>query len=189
MHMKERDRGATMVEVGIVLPMLILLAIGLSEIGFLVVDYITVSNAARSGARTGAAAADDPLADEFILNVVEEDACNLRFGNLETVTIYLAEPDGDLPGNPNLVNKYKNNGPLTNLICDDATTHALAPDTPCCAWDPDGTPRDRIPPDLDTVGVRLEFSHNSVTGIFPFPTVTWTETAVMQLEPDTRGTQ
>lgn len=189
MHVREKEQGATLVEVGIIIPILIVLAVGLSEIGFLVIDYITVSNAARSGARTGAAAADDPQADNFILNVVEEDVCNLRFGNLETVTIYKADTDGAIPGNPNLINKYKNDGPLSNLICDDASNHALTPDLPCCAWDPDGTPRDRIPPDLDTIGIQLEFSHTGVTGIFPFPTVTWTETAVMQLEPDTKGTQ
>ena len=70
---RRAERGASLVEVGIIMPMLIVLSIGLAEIGFLVIDYITVTNAARSGARTGAAAADDPNADQFILNVVEED--------------------------------------------------------------------------------------------------------------------
>jgi hypothetical protein len=37
--------------------------------------------------------------------------------------------------------------------------------------------------------VEVTFTHNSVTGIFPFPTVDWGEKAVMQIEPDTRGTQ
>ncbi|MGH8948929.1 MAG: TadE/TadG family type IV pilus assembly protein, partial [Acidimicrobiia bacterium] len=45
-----REKGASLVEVGLVLPILILLAIGLSEIGFLIVDYLTVTNAAREGA-------------------------------------------------------------------------------------------------------------------------------------------
>jgi hypothetical protein len=49
--------------------------------------------------------------------------------------------------------------------------------------------RDRVPPGLDVLGVEVTFSHTSVTGLFPFPTVDWTETAVMQIEPDTRGTQ
>ena len=41
----------------------------------------------------------------------------------------------------------------------------------------------------DVLGVEVIFSHTSVTGLFPFPTVDWTEAAVMQIEPDTRGTQ
>ena len=52
------EKGASLVEASILLPLLILMAIGLSEIGFLVVDYLTVTNSAREGARTGAAAAD-----------------------------------------------------------------------------------------------------------------------------------
>ena len=46
-----------------------------------------------------------------------------------------------------------------------------------------------MPPTLDTIGVEVTFSHTDVTGLFPFPTVNWKETAIMQIEPDTRGTQ
>jgi len=84
------DRGASLVEVGLILPVLILLSIGLAEIGFLVVDYLTVTNAAREGARTGAAAADFPTADDLILQAIEEASCNLRFGELQ-----LLVEDGD----------------------------------------------------------------------------------------------
>lgn len=185
---RRKDRGASLVEVGLVLPMLILLAIGLSEIGFLVIDYITVSNAARSGARTGAAAADSPGADDVILDVVEEAVCNLRFSNVESVTIFRAEGDGSVPTLPsNLVNVWVNNGPLSSLRCDVAGSHGFSMGTNCCSWA--STSRDRVPPDFDEIGVKVEFSHSSVTGFFPFPTVNWTETAVMQLEPDTRGQQ
>ena len=180
--MRRNEEGASLVEVGLVLPLLILLAIGLSEIGFLVIDYITVTNAARSGARTGAAAADDPTTDDLILNVVEEAACNLRFSTLETVYIYDAPASGDMPVLPSgSVNVYTNGG---TLQCGSAA-HGLVPDVNCCAWAPTG--RDRIPPTFDQVGVTVEFSHSSVTGFFPFPTTNWDETAVMQLEPDTRG--
>jgi hypothetical protein len=182
-----REHGASLVEVGIILPLLILLAIGLSEIGFLVVDYLTVTNAAREGARTGAAAADyvDPDdatvdADDLILESVEEAACNLRFGDLQTVRIFQADGVGD----PVLgsINEYSPTGaldcdsPSTNLGCDNG-----------CPWL--AANRDRVPPGLDVLGVEVTFSHTSVTGLFPFPTVDWTETAVMQIEPDTRGTQ
>lgn len=183
-----RERGATLVEVGLVLPVLILLAIGLSEVGFLVIDYVTVTNAARSGARTGAAAADDPNADSFILNVVEEAVCNLRFSNVESVSIFLPEADGSVPDPLNNdVNVWVNNGPLSSLPCGDSANHGFSMGTNCCNWASTG--RDRVPPDFDEIGVQVEFSHSSVTGLFPFPTVNWTETAVMQIEPDTKGSQ
>lgn len=185
---RSKEKGASLVEVGLVVPLLILLAIGLSEIGFLVIDYITVTNAARSGARTGAAAADDPSADAVILDVVEEAVCNLRFSNVESVTIYKAPSDGSVPTLPsNDANVWVNNGPLTSLQCDVAGSHGFSMDPNCCNWVSTG--RDRIPPDLDELGVEVVFSHSSVTGLFPFPTVNWTETAVMQLEPETKGTQ
>jgi hypothetical protein len=182
--MRRRDEGASLVEVGIILPLLILLAIGLSEIGFLVVDYLTVTNAAREGARTGAAAADfddgSADADDLILESVEEAACNLRFGSLEKVRIFKADGvGGPITG---AINEYSPTGALS---CD-STSNSLGCDNGC-PWAAAG--RDRVPPGLDVLGVEVTFSHTSVTGLFPFPTVDWTETAVMQIEPDTRGTQ
>lgn len=177
---RRREHGASLVEVGLVLPILILLAIGLSEIGFLVVDYLTVTNAAREGARTGAAAADFPTADALILDAVEEASCNLRFGDLQKVRIFKADAVGDpIPG---AINEYSPGG---SLSCD-SPGNALSCDNGC-PWAASG--RDREPPGLDVLGVEVTFSHTSVTGIFPFPTVNWDETAVMQIEPDTRGTQ
>lgn len=177
---RHRERGASLVEVGLILPILVMLAIGLSEIGFLVIDYLTVSNAAREGARTGAAAANIPTADALVLEAVEEAACNLRFGDLETVRIFKADGAGDpIVG---AINEYSPSGALA---CD-APGHSLSCDNGC-PWAP--TSRDRVPPGLDVLGVEVTFTHNSVTGIFPFPTVDWGETAVMQIEPDTKGTQ
>jgi TadE-like protein len=184
MRFRSSDRGATLVEVGIIVPFLLTLAIGLAEVGFLVIDYITVSNAARSGARTGSAAADTPTADDLILNVVEEAACNLHYGNLVGVTIYRAEPDGSKPANTSLINDYINPGPLSSLDCNLAS-HGLSADTGCCSWNP--AARDRVPPDFDTLGVQVTFNHQSITGLFSFLEIEWTETAVMQIEPDTRG--
>ncbi len=182
---RRRDRGASLVEVGLILPVLIMLAIGLSEVGFLVVDYLTVSNAAREGARTGAAAADfDHLgvdADDLILEAVEEAACNLKFGTLEKVRIFKADALGDpIIG---FINEYS---PLGGLNCS-SPLNALACDNGC-PWAPSS--RDRVPDGgIDVLGVEVTFAHTNVTGLFPFLNTDWTETAVMQLEPDTRGTQ
>ncbi|HLF61687.1 MAG TPA: TadE/TadG family type IV pilus assembly protein [Acidimicrobiia bacterium] len=182
-----RENGASLVEVGLLLPILILLAIGLSEVTFLVVDYLTVTNAAREGARVGAAAADYDAgsidADDLILNAVEEAACNLNFGTLETVTIYRADASGEIPIPPGgSVNEYSNSG---SLQCG-SSGHGLSC-TNGCPWAPSS--RDRVPPDFDVLGVEIIFTHSSVTGFFPFPTVDWNEKAVMQIEPDTRGQQ
>lgn len=187
MRWRGKEKGASLVEVGLVLPMLLVLGLGLSEVGFLVVDYITAANAARSGARTGAAAADNANADDAILEVVEEDACNLRYGDLVKVTVFEADPvDGSMPDpvSSKLVNTYVPSGALQ---CD-ATGHALVCAGPplSCDWDPT-TDRDNVPPGFDAIGVEVEFSHTSVTKLFSYFTGTWSDTAVMQLEPDTRA--
>ena len=52
------ESGAALVELAIVFPIIFALAIGTVEIGFLAIDYLTVTNSAREGARTGAAAAN-----------------------------------------------------------------------------------------------------------------------------------
>jgi len=179
---RERDRGAALIEAAIALPMIIVLAVGLAEVGFLVIDYVTVTNAARSGARTGAAAARDVNADTSILEVVEEDICNLRFSDFDsvTITIYEAEPDGSVPVPPgSLVNVYTNAGALN---CG-SPGHGFS----CangCPWVP--TARDNSFPSIDQIGVQIQYGHNSITGLMPFLDLTLTESAVMQLEPNTR---
>lgn len=188
---KRGDKGASLVEASILLPMLILLAVGLSEVGFLVIDYLTVSSAAREGARTGAAAANyvDPIsgetADDLILESVEEAACNLRFGDLLQVSIFKADGNGDPEGT--LINVYEPSSPGA-LVCGPGNgLGCVGTCGPPLPWPP--ADRDREPPGFDVLGVEVVFQHSDVTGFFPFPTVTWTETAIMQLEPDTRGSQ
>lgn len=177
------ERGASLVEVGVVLPLLIMLAVGLAEVGFLVIDFVTVTNAARSGARTGAAAAKDPGADTAILEVIEEDICNLRFSDFNTVTIrvYEAEADGSVPDPPgSTVNEWTNTGALS---CG-SIGHGFSCSNGC-PWISTG--RDNILPTLDQLGVEITYTHQSITGLMPFLDLTLTETAVMQVEPNTRG--
>lgn len=185
MRKRTRDKGASLIEVSLVVPILAMLAIGLAEVGFLVIDNITVSNAARSGARTGASLATEPTTDDEILAVVEEDVCNLRYGDTLMVQIYEADPsDGSMPDptSSNLVNSYVPNGALN---CNNvAHSFVCAPAPLSCNWDP--ATRDNVPPGFDAIGVRVEFSHNYVTGFLPFlPSGPFDEDVVMQLEPDT----
>lgn len=183
MRRSRDDDGASLVEVAVVLPLLLTLAVGLAEIGFLVIDYITVTNAARSGARTGGAAAQETTADDDILAVVEEDLCNLKNGEVVRVTIYRADPDGAVLGGA--LNEFVPG--VGGLDCGNASHNFVDDPMGTQGWAP-GTGRNNQPPDmLDQLGVKIEFTHDYVTGFLPFPDVTFSETAVMQLEPDTSG--
>lgn len=173
------EKGASLVEVAVVLPLLLLLAIGTAEIGFLVIDYVTVTNAARSGARTGASLSTDPDTDDAILDVVEEDLCNLNFGTVQVIRIFKANADGSMSGSHN------NYTPTGSLNCD-AVGHVFACDAleGGCNW-PSASRNNEPPSNFDQLGVLIEFDHTYVTGFMPFPSVGFVETAIMQLEPDT----
>ncbi len=175
---RHSDSGASLVEVGIILPILLTLALGLAEVGFLVIDYITVTNAARSGARTGSSLGPVTGVDNSILEVVEEDLCNLNHGTVKVVRIFKAGADGSMGVSNNFT-------PSGALRCNQ-TGHAFV----CsvaeggCGWSETGRNNDP-PSSYDQLGVRIEFDHEYVTGFLPLPETGFTETAIMQLEPDT----
>jgi hypothetical protein len=181
------EAGVTLLETAIVIPVLLMLAIGLAEVGFLVIDQMAVANAAREGARVGAAAATfdkgpDNNADTLILRSVEQALCHIENGRAERVLIYPASADGGF-ADPDLVNHYVL--PVgVDLACPVGDTPSFTCVT--CPWDPPS--RDNIPPDLDDIGVEVEYKHDPILGFFPFDTIlNLSDRAVMRIEPDTRG--
>lgn len=181
--------GATLLETAIVIPMLLMLAVGLAEVGFLVIDHMAVANAAREGARVGAAAGpydDVPSsidADDLILRSVEQAVCDIESGRVTQVSIYVADADGGF-ADLGRINEYV--PPVSGLL---NCTSAGATSFTCsngCPWLPAN--RDNTPPDLDDIGVLVEFEHDPILGIFPFGgTLAVSDRAVMRLEPNTRG--
>lgn len=73
-HHKERqsrDGGASLLETALVLPLLLLMLLGVADLGRTFHTYITVLNAAREGARYGM---DRPYDTAGIQRVVREEA-------------------------------------------------------------------------------------------------------------------
>ena len=181
------ERGATLLETAIVLPMLIMIALGMAEIGFLVIDHMAVANAAREGARVGAAAGQytdgSNTADTLILRSVEQAVCQIENGEVTFVTIYKAGIDGAVPTNVALKNTYRApvNG-ILNCSATGTTTFVCV----SCPWTP--ASRDNLLPVVDDIGVLVEFQHNPVVRFFPFTaTINVSDRAVMRIEPNTRG--
>jgi Flp pilus assembly protein TadG len=112
------ERGATLVEATFLIPILLLLAIGLSEVGLTVIDWMAVSNASREGARVGAAAGSNATSDDLILQVVGQASCAIDNGELTSVRIYKSDLNGDMVSNAE--NVYT----LNSLNC--ATKTAIA---------------------------------------------------------------
>ena len=92
-----RERGAAIVELVLIAPVLLLLAVGIAEFGLGWKDSLTVSNAMRAGARVGSAAANTRTADYEVLQGVRSALSSLPTGAIERIVIYKANgPDGEI---------------------------------------------------------------------------------------------
>ena len=176
---KGSDRGAALVEFAVVLPLLLALLLGLAEFGLAFRDWLTINSASRSGARVGTAAGQNAAADILVLQAIEAALGSSTFDDVTAVVIYQSNEDGDpIPGQQN---RYRPNaGACGWAPCPDP---AVGP-TYGGPWVPSvrqvtvapGTP-------LDVMGVRIEFTHQWVTGFLGFSDANWEDTAVMRMEP------
>ncbi|NMA66756.1 MAG: pilus assembly protein [Clostridiaceae bacterium] len=74
-----RNRGQSLVETAIVLPILLLLIMGIIDFGLLFNNYILISNAAREGARKAALGGDDSEITQTIHNMTT----TLKLSNMD----------------------------------------------------------------------------------------------------------
>ncbi len=65
-RLRRSQRGQTLVEFALILPILILILFGILEFGRIFYSYISITNAVREGARIGVVGAED---DEIIAKV------------------------------------------------------------------------------------------------------------------------
>lgn len=88
------DRGATMVEAALVLPILVFLLFGIIELGGALRAYSTTADAVRSGGRAASLAGADPMADAIILEDIAA-AHAAGGGEVELVVIWHAAVAGE----------------------------------------------------------------------------------------------
>jgi Flp pilus assembly protein TadG len=97
---KERQRGAAMVEMAIILPLLLLLVFGIIEFSVMFYDKAMLTNASREGARLGVLfnhPDDIPNADIEARVREYAEAHVISFdGNSQLVITVNREPDGDM---------------------------------------------------------------------------------------------
>ena len=169
----EGQRGATLVEAAIVVPLFFLLVFGLLEFGLGFKDWLTLNHGAREGARVSVAAADDIRTDQLALEALEKGLV----GNMMSavVQVEIANADDD-----SLVNVYTPNpgdpcgwSPCPNPDLNPGFEATLA-------WPPSA--RNVIAPNVDRVRVSIVFVHDYVTG-FVGDDATWTASKEMRIEP------
>ncbi len=183
------ERGASLVEAALVVPLLILLAFGAAEFGFVFLDFLNVSSAAREGARVGSAVGDAFDADTLILGAIAEATADLDNSTIEAIWVFAAKANGDPVDNcvvDSSLDYFTCAGPTNNTNIYDAAGNKLIG-----SWNSTGR---RVTVGLncpavpaecpDRLGVRVVFTHQYITGFLSFPTGPFSEDAVFQIEPD-----
>lgn len=178
---RSKEGGATLIEASLVFPILILIIMGILELGMVFKDYLTVSYLSREAARIGALAGDDPFADCAILLGIEGLATTRDLSRMEPIEIYRASPNGAVLQGPNTGN-YEGGSPAKCSVpaqVDDTWTVNSAP------WPTDQREVSVGPvvsPDI--IGVRIQMRHDWITGFPPFRGfVDIDERTITRLEP------
>jgi len=189
-----RQRGAVLVELTLVVPVLVTIVLGMFEIGMAWSASQNVVQASRSGARTVSQLGTYGYADQEALRAVLS-----TFGNdadqVRRVSIYLydeTQPDGvpascgtsAVPTSGSGCNSYLQ----ADFVEVTNTAWFAASDTSCAAlassaWCP--TVRSNSQTTASLVGVEVEFAHERVSGFFGTGDQILTQRVVMKIEPKT----
>lgn len=179
---RDKERGASLIEASIIVPVLILVVIGILEFGLAFKDYLTVSYLSREGARIGALAGDDTAADCAILIGIGELATPGDLARIDRIEIYQASQSTGAQGATNVAVPNPPNDP----------TQCNVPAQPTDGWTitsvgwPATSRNTAVGTNpLDIVGVRVILTRSWITGFGPFDgTATVDETTITRMEPE-----
>lgn len=186
------ERGALMVEMAIVAPLLALVIAGVLEFGLAWRDNLTVANAGRAGVRTVSRGGDDRLADYETLQSVRGALNSIDPGLIDYLVIYesttadggpsptcAAGSTSTVPGERCNVYSASDLSTLVPADFTGTTDCSTAPDRFFCPVTDRETDFDIGP---GYVGVHLSVNRDFITGAFP-GSITITDHSVMRLEP------
>lgn len=182
---RRNDRGTVLVEAALIMPVLILLAMGTIEFGMAWRDRLSVQNATRAGARAGAGLSTNAQTDYNILQAVKA-GLGTKYTSATKIIVYKATAsDGAVPSacltasQSGVCNVYVTadlSAASTDFGCG-----AGAKDTNWCPTSRSADVTTANGPDY--VGVYITFNHAMITGSFGNGNLTIKDTAVMRLEP------
>jgi Flp pilus assembly protein TadG len=183
-----RERGAAIVEMAVVLPLLILLVFGMVEFGLLFREKMTIASATTSAARTGATMGNREEADIRILQALEAGL----YGQVDASVIVSVD----------IFRAVTATGTKTS----DVNTYVFSP-LVTCRWSPCPDPLDTTydvldftwsPLDrdttldplgggLDVLGIEILYHHSAATGLIPGVERDLSERTLVRLEPNVFG--
>ncbi len=178
-----KEGGAALTEMALLLPILLLLVIGIFELGGAFKDYLTTSNAVREGTRILSATGTQPTSDcVAVVRAVEAMAIATNLDQLALVEIFEADDDGDPIDSTINEYQYSSGDPA---VCTSTAPNCGSYD---CVIRQLPTTRTAfvgsgVSPAL--IGMRITFNHDWYTGFPPFRgTLNIQEKTISRLEPE-----
>ncbi len=91
------ERGAVLVELAMVVPVLVIIVLGMLEIGLAWSKSMTVTQSTRQGARVGSHLSVDPLSDQQALLALTSVLDPADVARINYVVVYDARGSGEVP--------------------------------------------------------------------------------------------
>jgi hypothetical protein len=174
-----RERGQSLVEFAVLLPVFLLLLIGMLEFGFVFDHNISLSYASREGARVGAALANgggalgcgtgqspnaatvDPQVIAAVQRVLTSPGSPVVLARVQEIRIFRADSAGQQVGGQVNVWRYS---PAGGPVVDGRPLdfRVVSVDWPACARRNDHRPEAGAP---HSIGVGLVYRYDLVTGL------------------------
>lgn len=173
---RREERGATLVEAALVYPLLFLLLFGIVEFGLAFKDYLTVSHAARDGARAGATYGNNPAADILILEDVHRALSTV--GMSDGIQVKIFNPLGGTGTSTTYRYQPNEHASCDWVPCPDPRLSSPPYVKP--TWDP--LVRDVTAPFTDRIAVEVTYTHQWITG-FILDETDFTAEADFLIEP------
>jgi hypothetical protein len=182
------SRGAVAVEAVLVLPLVIVLLLGVTDLGFLLRDYVAATAYARVGARTASAlprmgmtAADPTSFAGQAADAMARSSTSLDPNDIDAVWVYLAGPDGHPQGSDSFDSASCHPSICIAYRWVDGSPGAF--EWVSGTWDPASINACLADPAAQSVGVFVQVTHPWVAGFFPGGSTTIRAHTVMKFEP------
>lgn len=170
-----RERGASLVEMAVIFPLLLLVTLAIFEFGLAFRDHLTVTQGVRDGTRMLSAKGDDLDAD----CVAIEQALDTMLATLDVdqiVEIEVFEANADGTQNTANTNSYTYGGGDPGDCANWSGT---------VAWPPAGRQVVAGSVPLDIVGLRIVYQSAWATGVPPFTGgYTVDRSSISRIEPE-----
>jgi Flp pilus assembly protein TadG len=200
------DGGAVLAEFALVAPLLVVVALGMFEYGLLWQQDNSLVRGAQSAARTGATQGTDRYADYNVLKSIDSSLSALERSAIERVVVYRANSaSGKVPAacrDAVIADDLTAKGDVgaacniyssSQVQFEGSVLSHFRGTTSCSSgswdafWCPTARSRGTDVTDPDYLGVYVEVSYETLTGIIPSPQTTLATDVVYRLDPCITG--